>query len=173
MPHSDGRQALVPPWWDIGRRETDRFVERRLGKRPLDVGADRIARTAHSALQLLGTVRDRTALPVPLAWRRDFLGVEAIEVYPAATLVAHGFRSAGYKKRLQRPERAEIVQSLRSEITFEMSVSIIEDKGDALDAVVCLLSGKDFLEGRVFSPEKPNIAWHEGWIWTAPRSLTS
>ena len=34
---------------DLFRRETDRTVKRETRKQPLDVGADRIARTAHSA----------------------------------------------------------------------------------------------------------------------------
>ena len=42
------------------RRETDRFVQRTLGKVPLDVGADRIARTALSALQLLGKLSEKS-----------------------------------------------------------------------------------------------------------------
>jgi hypothetical protein len=37
------------------RRTTDRFIQERLGKTPLDVGADRIARTAHAALRMLGS----------------------------------------------------------------------------------------------------------------------
>jgi Protein of unknown function (DUF429) len=41
------------------RRETDRYVARKLRKTPLDVGADRIARTAHAALKLLADVGGR------------------------------------------------------------------------------------------------------------------
>lgn len=32
---------------DLFRRETDKFIKKNLRKQPLDVGADRIARTAH------------------------------------------------------------------------------------------------------------------------------
>ena len=39
-------------------RMTDRFVERSTGKRPLDVGANLIAKTAHWALELLEQIRE-------------------------------------------------------------------------------------------------------------------
>ncbi len=45
---------------DLFRRETDRFVKKVYNLQPLDVGADRIARTAHTALNLLHTVRQKT-----------------------------------------------------------------------------------------------------------------
>jgi hypothetical protein len=75
------------------RRETDRQVHARLGKLPLEVGADRIARTAHAALTLLETVRQRCHIPIPLAWTPAIPEpCAAIEVYPAATLLAHRLR---------------------------------------------------------------------------------
>ena len=52
---------------DLFSRATDRDIRRRLGKRPLEVGADRIARTARAALQLLQELRDCTGYPIPLA----------------------------------------------------------------------------------------------------------
>ena len=42
-------------------------VRDRIGKQSLDVGADRIARTAHAALQLLHELRGRLGKPIPLA----------------------------------------------------------------------------------------------------------
>ncbi|PWH13747.1 MAG: hypothetical protein DDG60_09800 [Anaerolineae bacterium] len=42
------------------RRETDRVVKRLVGRQPLDVGADRIARTAHAALK---RIRQHLLLP--------------------------------------------------------------------------------------------------------------
>jgi hypothetical protein len=53
---------------DLFRRDTDRFIKRTLGKQALDVGADRIARTAHAALGLLGELRRRLGDAIPLAW---------------------------------------------------------------------------------------------------------
>ena len=41
---------------DMFRRSTDRHIKEMVGKQPLDVGADRIARTAHSALKYLRKV---------------------------------------------------------------------------------------------------------------------
>src|SRR3989442_1019336 len=48
------------------RRMTDRAVHENVGKTPLDVGADRIARTAHAALRFLGELREAISRPVPL-----------------------------------------------------------------------------------------------------------
>ena len=57
---------------ELFRRETDRHVKKQFGKQPLDVGADRIAGTAVSALNLLGEIRRITGLPIPLAWQPDY-----------------------------------------------------------------------------------------------------
>jgi hypothetical protein len=48
--HRAGQSIEVSPN-EFLRRETDRSIHRRLGKRLLDVGADRIARTAHADQQ--------------------------------------------------------------------------------------------------------------------------
>ena len=77
------------------RRETDRFIRDKLGKQSFDVGADRIAWTAHSALTLLSALRERLHAPIPLAWSPRICGLCAIEVYPAATLKAHAICSRG------------------------------------------------------------------------------
>lgn len=90
------------------RRETDRFIQRTLKKTPLDVGADRIARTAHAALRLLGILRLRLGAEIPLAWGRFSGLLAAVEVYPAATLKARGFRADGYKNPTQAAARADI-----------------------------------------------------------------
>ena len=42
---------------------------------------------------------------------------------------------------------------------------------DALDAVVCVLAGRDFLEGFEVPPDAPDLARREGWIWTADLGL--
>ena len=76
---------------ELFRRATDREIKRTLGKQPLDVGADRIARTAVAALRLLQFLRDKcgAAIPVVLDSKRG-AGPVAIEVYPAATLQSRG-----------------------------------------------------------------------------------
>lgn len=166
--------ALTPKPNDMFRRETDRFVQKQIGKTPLDVGADRIARTAHAALSILGELRKITGLSVPLAWSPDAVtGVAAIEVYPAATLVVHGFRSWGYKERQQAEARAEIVSALADVLALPEDRSKMTDNADVLDAVVCLLAAKDFLDGCAMKPVDADLASQEGWIWTPPRKPRS
>ena len=76
---------------DLFRRSTDRFIKKTTGKQPLDVGADRIARTALAALQRLTLIREITGKPLPLAWVPGRLEVSAcIEAYPASTLTVYG-----------------------------------------------------------------------------------
>ena len=69
-------------------RATDRFVRCQTGKKPFDVGADKIAHVAHWTLDLLERLRDVTGQDkIPLAWAPDEVrGVTAIEVYPALAL---------------------------------------------------------------------------------------
>ena len=57
--HSAG--SMVPATAnEMFRRVTDNEIYRRLGKRPLDVGADRIARTTRAALEVLGRSEPNT-----------------------------------------------------------------------------------------------------------------
>ena len=153
---------------DLFRRETDRFIQRTLGKAPLDVGADRIARTAHAALRLLGDIRTQLAIPIPLAWSTSPDGVAAIEVYPAATLRAHGLRATRYKRPSQAAARQEIMSALARLLEIKTEVSLLETSADALDAALCLLAAKDFLEGRAVGPTDQALAEIEGWIWAPP-----
>ncbi|MBM3493821.1 MAG: DUF429 domain-containing protein [Armatimonadetes bacterium] len=153
------------------RRMTDRVIHKNVGQTPLDVGADRIARTAHAALRVLGELRRVLSRPVPLAWSVHALaGITAIEVYPAATLSAHGIRSAGYKKREHMAERREILDALRTRLSLPDDIGLLESDADALDAVVCLLAAKDFVEGQAVSPDDAKLAEQEGWIWSRRRS---
>lgn len=153
------------------RRATDRFIHDNLGKKPLDVGADRIARTAHAALQLLEALRRKLSEPIPLAWSpTNRARVTAIEVYPAATLIAHGFRSTGYKKPTERAARQEIITSMRTVAQVRGGQAEMEGSADALDAAVCLVAAADFLSGRALSPPDQLLAEREGWIWVSARS---
>lgn len=151
------------------RRYTDRFVTEHIQQRPLDVGADRIARTAHAALSLLASLRQTLAEPIPLAWEPSFATrLAAIEVYPAATLKAKGYISKGYKKRDQIAERSRIVVQLTSCCTILRSSDLISE-ADVLDAAVCVLAGHEFLAGRAVAPRDNATARLEGWIWvTSP-----
>jgi hypothetical protein len=150
----DGHPAGVPIWFPQ--------------KTCLDVGADRIARTAYAALTILGNLRVELGLPIPLAWApADVSRVAAIEVYPTATLVAHRIRSTGYKKHDQTEERREIVEALHSKLTIGESVPDLATSADLVDAAVCLLAGDDFISGRAMNPEDRGLAEREGWISTA------
>ena len=91
--------------------------------------------------------------------------VSAIEVYPAATLLSHGIRAKGYKKPGQVAERREIVAALALNLVLEVDLATLENNADALDAVVCLLAAKDFLDGSAHPPEDAECAAVEGWIW--------
>lgn len=108
-------EALEAEAHDMFRRETDLFIKKKTGKTPLDVGADRIARTAYAALRLLRDLKGNLNHQIPLAWEWPLVDeLSAIEVYPAATLIGHGSRSGGYKKAEQSAQRTEIIESLRS-----------------------------------------------------------
>ncbi len=58
--HSAGQPVDIAPNY-MFRRSTDRVIHNRLGKQPLDVGANLIARTAHAALKELESLRERTS----------------------------------------------------------------------------------------------------------------
>lgn len=152
------------------RRATDLFIQRELKKTPLDVGADRIARTAYAALRLLGDLRAKLKAPIPLAWQPEAIsGIAAIEVYPAATLIAHRIRSEGYKKRDQLEQRREIVEALQERLAILDSVPALAQSADLVDAVVCVCAGDDFVQRRAMSPEDQFLAQREGWIWASKR----
>lgn len=153
------------------RRETDRVVHERLGKLPLDVGADRIARTALAALQMLQRVRLQCGLEIPMAWTpEDIAPVAAIEVYPAGTLVSRGVISSGYKLAADRGVRDAMLAALADELVGGTHRAVLLQHADVLDASLCLLAGADFLRGSVLQPDHPDRARHEGWIWVRPPS---
>lgn len=138
-------------------RYTDRELWRRLHKKPLEVGANLIARTAHAALQLLGQLRKETELTIPLAWYpNNVIETCAIEVYPRATLEAIGIK---YEQRLSA---IRDIDSLVVELGKE---NLTSDHG--LDAIVCVLAAVDFMTSRCPAPSrsKKTLADKEGWIW--------
>jgi predicted RNase H-like nuclease len=163
-------QPLPPPDANLlFRRATDRFVEckGKGGPRPLDVGANLIARTAYAALELLEKLRQKTKKQIPLAWDPADLKDEpvAIEVYPAATLAAYRFESSRYKRKEDGAIRAKILKQLAGELTLPDDLDLPTGNPDALDAVVCVLAGRDFLLGEAYGPEDMDLAQQEGWIW--------
>ena len=162
------------------RRRTDDVVKEKLDKRPLDVGADKIARATHAALEFLDFLRRASGLAVPLAWSPGQpTGVSAIEVYPAATLIAYGLLpSLSYKKSTNesKNERHELVERLADIVELnEPTCKEMVARHDLLDAAVCVIAGVDFAEGDVVEPLSEEIeqAKREGWIWfKASRSET-
>jgi predicted RNase H-like nuclease len=152
------------------RRDTDRFVHGELGKLPLEVGADRIARTARAALELLARIRSAASVPLQLAWSPG-QSSGAIEVYPAATLLSRGISPKGYKgdSSAARKARAAIFERLRPELRAAISVELLTENEDLLDAVVCMIAAADFARGDALPPRDPAVAAREGWIWLRGR----
>lgn len=151
------------------RRLTDDVIHAAVKKRPLDVGADRIARTALAALRLLGDLRKELNQSIPLCWVPDTLSrIQAIEVYPAATLKVRGIEHTGYKGSDAKAHsaRVSIAHKLSDEFGFN-STALEKGWGSdhLLDAMVCVAAGFDFLDGKCLKPEDQFKVEREGWIW--------
>ena len=162
--HFAGRPLPVLPD-ELFRRKTDRYIKDETGKTPLDVGADRIARTAHAALKLLDEIGKHSGKTIPMAWSPDFNDIAAIEVYPAATLKVMGIRSSGYKLKNQDAERSEMMKALSHWVEVGEHASDLVENPDVLDAVVCVVAGMDFISGKAKPPPDKELAEREGWIW--------
>jgi len=165
--HVAGRSLFSDP--DVlFSRETDRVVREALHKKPLEVGANYIARTAHSALRLLDDLRQKTGLRIPLAWEMGIVKETcAIEVYPAGTLKARNIEAVKKDDELASKRRTELLKQLQIDIDLEKGGKIIIDNADAFDAVMCILAGSDFLLGRCIPipADKMELVKKEGWIW--------
>ena len=150
-------------------RFTDRYIRQEVGKKPLEVGADRIARTAHAALQELAILRQESQDAIPLAWSHQGLsGMSVIEVYPAATLKAHDLPSNGYKDNKDPKHKRVRTKILDSFTSFHVPLecrNIAIRNSDGFDAVVCLLAAADFAGGNALPPPDYQQAQKEGWIW--------
>jgi predicted RNase H-like nuclease len=157
---------------ELFRRRTDAYVKENLDRQSLDVGADRIARTAHSALRMLNGLSQHFTKQVPLAWKSPVDGLAAIEVYPAATLAAYGIPGRAYKEPEAELARRAIVDRLEQLLTIRYSKDLVLQDADALDAVICALAGADFVRGFAQGPDNRALAEKEGWIWTRLRMPT-
>ena len=155
------------------RRMTDRFVKEKIGKQSLDVGADRIARTAHAALKMLGELREITNQELNLCWNPgDVYKTSVIEVYPAATMETYNILNTGYKDKNKISEREEILNDLKSHIDIDKSLEeALISNADILDSAICILAATDFLNKEVFMPEDGDLAKKEGWIWVRESGL--
>ena len=156
---------------ELFKRETDRFIHTELEQRPLEVGANWIARTAHAALELLDELRTETGLSVPLAWSSDIEEVSVIEVYPAASIRARWGKQATSYKTKNKEEAVVARRRLCGLMTpefdgsFDLGTLVVSD--DLLDAALCVLAGADFLRNESLPPgaERRELAEREGWIW--------
>lgn len=148
------------------RRRTDQAIQQRLGKRPMDVGADRIARTAHAALGLLGELAEHSGRTIQPAWSpRDWHSPAVVEVYPAATLTALGLTASGYKGA-NRAARSELIRGLPDWVDLpEPAWEAAVGSDHVMDAVITLMAAADFLAERCPPPDDPERAYREGWIW--------
>ncbi len=153
------------------RRITDTFIHQQTGKLPLEVGADRIARTAHSALKIIGELRTK-GFHFQMVWEANFLEkskktLGVIEVYPGATLKQYGFISSAYKGESdgEKTKRLEMIANLETHLPTITQFPDLQDNADMLDAAICLLCAKDFIEGKSMPPTDITLAKKEGWIW--------
>ena len=163
-------------------RETDRQVRKRIGRKPLEVGANLIARSALGALNFLqelnSRLNGRDSPPLPLAWSpRDLKrGPCVVEVYPAATMIQHGIRIDSCDKYKQykrsgengkKARNAVIAELQQGGLWFKAGTEDIAKNDHMVDATVCVLAGLDFLTKRAVGPDFDShaLAKLEGWIW--------
>ncbi|MDD9800522.1 MAG: DUF429 domain-containing protein [Gammaproteobacteria bacterium] len=142
-------------------------------KKPLGVGEDKIARTAHVALSFLQSLRNETKWEIPLAWKPGCVeGVSVIEVYPAATLEGRNIRHADCRGKRGK-EKQERLINWREDVIGRLEVDLDKDgiektileSGHVFDAALCVLTAADFVRGDVQCPTDLALAKQEGWIW--------
>ncbi|MEJ2628076.1 MAG: DUF429 domain-containing protein [bacterium] len=147
-------------------RETELFIKKVIGKKPLEVGADRIARTTKWTLDLIDELRKKLNYDLPISWdHNEILPAAIIEVYPAATLLSRNIDIKGYKSKSNIKSRRKIFEKLESYIKVEDDKKKIIEISHALDAVVCVLAASDFLRGDCIPPPDELSVEKEGWIW--------
>lgn len=151
--HQAGKMLAPRTCFDfLFSRTTDRFIQKRLELRPLEVGANLIARTAASALSFLGALAEKPAPSICLFEQgpNAFNELGVIEVYPKATQLGH--------KAVDK-----------STLVGHVLAGAAAENGHALDAQLCVVAAVDFLNQRCFHPTEcpePTIR-REGWIWCA------
>ncbi|MEX1118333.1 MAG: DUF429 domain-containing protein [Terrimicrobiaceae bacterium] len=134
-------------------RETDEFVRRQFGLRPLSVSTDRISLPAMRAMAFL----KRHGIG-------DASGAERVfEVYPAGALKIWDLPHKGYKKD---PEGLGVRRELLAEILEKIPISgadVCLASGHAFDALIAAIVTHEALRGRTVGPPTENSKT-EGWI---------
>jgi hypothetical protein len=156
------------------RRETDKVVFAALHKMPLEVGAALIARAAMEALAVLDELRVLCGKGLPLAWSPAAACDAVLEVYPGATLAAHGVARSKYKDPATAGARGPMIEAFAARL--EGLEARIGAPSDIFDACLCIVCALDFLDGRCIVPDaaQREAADVEGWIWFArPRDSAS
>lgn len=166
--HTAGK-ALAAESDSLFRRRTDLVVKERLGKAPLEVAANFLARTAVVALQTLEELSRLLDTDISLAWHPRQGGMAALEVYPAGTLRA--YQRMGFISQTDGTEQSKrsLLRKLQRVGRLEVQPGVIKAAANehALDSVLCCLAALDFLEGRSIGPgsEDMDLVRKEGWIW--------
>ncbi|MFW5695206.1 MAG: DUF429 domain-containing protein [Alkalispirochaeta sp.] len=168
---------------ELFRRITDIDVRRRVGKTPLDVGADRIARTALATLNALDSIRAQGERRIDAVTdirdpRRDAQTVLLLESYPAGWFASEGVATRGYRPPAAKDQRRDLLSLVEDRLavsgitlTVRPERSVLLRRADDLDAFVCTLNGIDYLLGRCPAPGAAarEVARREGWIWCKDR----
>jgi hypothetical protein len=155
------------------RRATDDMVRAVLRKQPLEVGADLIARATMEALAVLHALREASGKALPLAWSPDAAVDAVIEVYPGATLTAHGVARSKYKDPATPGAREPMIAAFAPRLAGLAARA--GEPSDVFDACLCLVAALDFLDGRCLAPDaaQREAAAVEGWIWFAAPGSTA
>lgn len=159
-------ESIGLPIHQVLRRRTEQVVADAHGRLPPEVAADRVARTALSALQMLEELRGVCPRPIPMAWvQGESSG--AIEVHSCSTLRAHGLNPGAYRGQSAkaRSVRREIATHLAERLQLQLSSELLVDNAHLLDAVVSVLAAADFALGACKGPADLDLAEREGWIW--------
>jgi hypothetical protein len=67
-------------------------------------------------------------------------------------------KSSAYKKPGQRAVRQQLLDWLGSEADLPEDLSLPLEDADALDAMLCVLAGADFLAGKAYPPTNLSLA---------------